>query len=328
MRLARAAAVLAGTALLASCSSATSSAPPNQSPPSINVSVAPLEPALHVTDPHGQEITLPAAPERIVCLTGLCDDALAELGVKPAGTSSPTLLTHPALLGAAGAGVAVVPGTFGSEDVEAVAGMRPDLVIGLEGVHDALRPAITRFAPLWTVGPKDWQESVGYLRALGALTGRTQQAADAERRFRQKLADAVRTSRERGLRDRTVLVMYGSADSISVDTADSLTGRLLGELFGYPWPARGTDADTASTYSVEEILAKQPDVVFVYSLLFSPTDKKLSEQLADNPVWGQVKAVQHGNVHETHAKLWGAGRGTRSLGAIVDEALDKVAAAR
>lgn len=286
----------------------------------------PLTPALTVTDPRGQRVSVPAPPERIVCLNGLCDDLVVDLGLTPAGTSNPTLISHPALLGAEGERVPVVPGTFGSEDVEAIAGLRPDLVIGLPGVHDALRPAIEKFAPLWQAEPTTWEESVGYLRALGALTGRTEQAVRAEERFRDHLADAVATTGGNGQSAKKVLLMYGSVDAIGVDTTSSLKGHLLDRLFAYPFPAKGADVETASNYSVEELLARQPDVVFVYSLLFSAEDRTLSDQLADNPVWQQIPAVRAGQVHEMHAKLWGSGRGLRSLAAVVDEALAKVPA--
>ncbi|WHT19674.1 ABC transporter substrate-binding protein [Crossiella sp. CA-258035] len=324
--------VTASAAVVSACTAA----PPATAPTTpaaatgaaVEVKAAPLTPSLSVTDPGGQNVTLPKVPERIVCLTGLCDDALTELGLKPAGTSNAVLLTLPQLAGEAGKQVPVVPGSFGQEDAEAIGALKPDLVIGLSGVHDGLRPAVQKFnAPLWTVNPGSWEQSVGYLRNLGALTGRTEQAVAAEQKFRTKLAQAIETSRQKGLNKQTVLLMFGSADSIGVDTADSINGKLLGQLFGYPFPAKGGNVETANTYSVEEILAKQPTVVFVYSLIFASTDKKLSEQLAANPVWKQVKAVQSGQVHEVAPKLWGSGRGTRSLGAIIDEAIAKVSAA-
>ncbi|WP_372452744.1 ABC transporter substrate-binding protein [Pseudonocardia nigra] len=167
---------------------------------------------------------------------------------------------------------------------------------------------------------------MGYLRALAQLTGRVDEAMAAEERFRATLANAVARSRETGRAERTVVLMYGSAESIGVDTSDSLKGDLLAQLFRYPFPAKGSDAATASTFSVEELLAQQPDVALVYSLLFSADDRTLSAQLADHPVWQLVPAVQQGQVHEVDARLWGSGRGTRSLTAIVEQAMALVPA--
>ncbi|MGW1677333.1 ABC transporter substrate-binding protein [Saccharopolyspora sp. NPDC002376] len=322
--------LLAAAVGLVGCSAAPEEEPAAapEAAPAIDRTAQPLEASLAITDPHGQEVTLPKAPERIVCLSGLCDDVLLELGMTPAGTSNPDLLTHPALMGEQGNTVPVVQGSFGSEDVESIAALKPDLVIGLSGVHDSLRPAIEGFAPLWLTDPASWQESVAYLRNLGSLTGHAEQAVAAETAFRGKLADAVQATRESGQAGQKVVLMYGSADSIGVDTSDSLKGDLLAQLFGYPFPAKGADAETASNYSVEELLAKQPDVALVYSLLFSPEDRTLSAQLADNPVWQQIPAVQDQQVHEVHAKLFGSGRGTRSLAAIIDESMKLVPASR
>lgn len=321
-------ALFAAVLLVAGCSAPVAEGGSTDAPedvPVIDRTVQPLQPNLTVTI-GGEQRSLPKIPERIVCLNGLCDDVLAELGLTPAGTSNPTLLSHPALLGDRGSAVPVVKGSFGSEDVESISALRPDLVIGLPGVHDTLRPAVERFAPLWLIEPSTWRDSVESLRALGSLTGRTEAASSAEQRFRAKLADAVAATHRNGQARRKTLLMYGSPDSIGVDTGDSLKGDLLGLLFTYPFPAKGSDVATASNYSVEELLAKQPDVVFVYSLLFAATDRTLSAQLADNPVWRQIPAVQQGRVYEMHAKLWGSGRGTRSLSAVIDDATAKVPA--
>ncbi|MCM3847829.1 ABC transporter substrate-binding protein [Pseudonocardia sp. DR1-2] len=308
--------------LLAGCGGTAAPAPEAAAErPAVSRDVAPLEPALSVTDPRGTAVTVPAPPTRIVCLTGLCDDMVVELGLTPAGTSTPALLKNPVLLGERAAQVPTVAGSFGSEDVESIAALRPDLVIGLGGVHEPLRAAIERFAPLWLVQPTTWEESVGYLRDLGSLTGRTAEATAGERRFRTTLADGVERARATGQADRKVLLMYGSADTIGVDTTDTVNGNLLATLYDYPFVPRGADVETASTYSVEEILAQAPDVVFAFSLLFSSADRTLTDQLAANPVWAQVPAVQQGNVHEMDPRLWGSGRGTRSLGAIVTQSL-------
>lgn len=313
--------------LLAGCGGTAAPAPEATAErPAVSRDVAPLEPALSVTDPRGTAITVPAPPTRIVCLTGLCDDMVVELGLTPAGTSTPALLKNPVLLGERDAQVPTVAGSFGSEDVESIAALRPDLVIGLGGVHEPLRAAIERFAPLWLVQPTTWEESVGYLRDLGSLTGRTAEATAGERRFRTTLADGVEQARASGKADRKVLLMYGSADTIGVDTTDTVNGNLLATLYDYPFVPRGADVETASTYSVEEILAQAPDVVFAFSLLFSSADRTLTDQLAANPVWAQVPAVQQGNVHEMDPRLWGSGRGTRSLGAIVTQSLAVVPA--
>ncbi|WP_084955677.1 ABC transporter substrate-binding protein [Thermoactinospora rubra] len=281
--------------------------------------VTPVSAALTVTDPHGRTITLPRKPERIVCLTGLCDDALVELGLKPVATTTPKLLSRPDYLGAEGAKVPVIPGSFGGEDVSKIAEARPDLVIGLAGVHDQLRTAVEKFAPLWVVEVKSYEHSIGYLRALARLTDRGRQQAAAESRFRAKLADGMARAKAAGLDRKPVLAMYGGT-SVGVNTTDDVLGHFMSRFFAYPWPSKGGGFETAQAYSLEEILAKAPEVIFVQSFGTS-----VSEHLKDNPVWRRVPAVASGKVFEVQPELWASGRGTRAFGVILDEALAKAA---
>ncbi|GAA4985014.1 iron complex transport system substrate-binding protein [Nonomuraea thailandensis] len=281
------------------------------------VTPAPVSAALTVSDPHGKTFTLKKKPERVVCLTGLCDDALVELGLAPVATTTPKLLSRPDYLGAKGADIPVIPGSFGGEDVARIAEAKPDLVIGLAGVHDQLRTAVEKFAPLWVVQVKSYDDSIGYLRALAQLTDRGQQQAAAETRFRAKLADGLAKARAAGLDKKPVLAMYGGT-SVGVNTTEDVLGHFMSQFFAYPWPSKGGGFETAQAYSVEEILAKAPQVIFIQSFGTS-----VSEHYKDNPVWKRVPAVAAGKVHEVPTELWSSGRGTRAFGIILDEALAK-----
>ena len=135
--------------------------------------VRPIEAATRITDAKGVTVSLPKPPEKIVCLVALCDDILVELGLTPTATNS-QVLAHPEFLGKEKAAkIPVVPGGFLSPEVEAILSHRPDLVIGLEDTHGKLAPALKGATTFWPVQPGSWQDSVGYLRDLAALTGRT-----------------------------------------------------------------------------------------------------------------------------------------------------------
>ncbi|MGK5500493.1 ABC transporter substrate-binding protein [Streptomyces sp. URMC 125] len=317
----RAARLLAATAalgvLLAGCGTGTG---PETSPagdgtdrgPGVETTVEPIEPARKVTGPDGASVATDAEPRRIVCLVALCDDMLTELGITPAATNS-ALLAHPDFLGPRKAKeVPVVPGGFLAPEVEAILSHKPDLVIGLGDTHGKLAPALEGATVFWPVQPESWQDSVGYLRALAALTGRTEQGEAAEKRFRTALAEA---RRQRS--DKTALIIFGSDENFGVATPGTdVAAGLFPGLAHYPWQSRGVEG----SYSMEEILARDVDVLFVETLSFGGGDGKLSEKLADNPLWSKIPAVRNGDVHEVDPEVWAKGRGTRSLGIVVDEA--------
>ncbi|MFD5372869.1 ABC transporter substrate-binding protein [Streptomyces griseoincarnatus] len=276
------------------------------------VTVEPIKATTELTDTNGVTISLKKEPERIVCLFALCDDILTELGIVPTATNS-ALLAHPDFLGEEKAkGVDIIPGGFIAPEVEAILSHKPDLVIGLGDTHGKLAPALKGATTFWAMQPETWQDSVGYLRDTAALTGRTAQGEKAERTFRTKLAAAEKTPS-----DKTALIIYGSDENFGVATPEGdVAASLFPRIADYPWKSRGVEG----SYSLEEILAKDVDVLFVETLSFGDAEGKLSEKLAGNPLWSKIPAVKNGDVHEVNSEVWAKGRGTRSLGIVLDEA--------
>ncbi|MGA5280878.1 ABC transporter substrate-binding protein [Streptomyces griseoincarnatus] len=276
------------------------------------VTVEPIKATTELTDTNGATISLKKEPERIVCLFALCDDILTELGIVPTATNS-ALLAHPDFLGEEKAKeVDIIPGGFIAPEVEAILSHKPDLVIGLGDTHGKLAPALQGATTFWAMQPETWQDSVGYLRDTAALTGRTAQGEKAERTFRTKLAAAEKTPS-----DKTALIIYGSDENFGVATPEGdVAASLFPKIADYPWKSRGVEG----SYSLEEILAKDVDVLFVETLSFGDAEGELSEKLAGNPLWSKIPAVKNGDVHEVNSEVWAKGRGTRSLGIVLDEA--------
>ncbi|WP_097871922.1 ABC transporter substrate-binding protein [Streptomyces sp. rh34] len=287
-------------------------APGNGTAARTSTDVRPIEAAARITDAKGVAVSLPKPPEKIVCLVALCDDILVELGMTPTATNS-QVLAHPKFLGEEKAAkIPVVPGGFLSPEVEAILSHRPDLVIGLKDTHGKLAPALKGATTFWPVQPGSWQDSVGYLRDLAALTGRTEQGEKAEKAFRTRLAQA-----EKRKSDKTALIIYGSDENFGVATPETdVAAGLFPKISHYPWKSRGVDG----SYSLEEILARDVDVLFVETLSFGAPDGKLSDKLAENPLWSRIPAVKNGKVIEVDSEVWAKGRGTRSLGVVLDEA--------
>ncbi|MET9953293.1 ABC transporter substrate-binding protein [Streptomyces sp. NPDC006339] len=306
-------AALVGSVLVGCGSPAAAPARDEAKPPAkTEVTVKPIKAATDLTDVNGVRVTLEKKPQRIVCLFALCDDILTELGIVPTATNS-ALLAHPGFLGKDKAGkVPVVPGGFIAPEVEAILSHKPDLVIGLGDTHGKLAPALKGATTFWAMQPETWEDSVGYLRDTAALTGRTTEGEKAERTFRTKLAAAEKTPS-----DKTALVIYGSDENFGVATPEGdVTASLFPRIAHYPWKSRGVEG----SYSLEEILAQDVDVLFVETMSFGDADGKLSEKLAKNPLWSKIPAVKNGDVHEVNPEVWAKGRGTRSLGIVLDEA--------
>ncbi len=274
-----------------------------------------------LTDSTGERLTFATQPVRVACLTEICPDIMAELGLEPVAVNDP-LSKDPRFFGSRADEFRVIGGSFFEPSLEDIAASEPDLVIGLSGVHDGLREALIPIAPLYIVNPLTYEDSIQYLKEIGAAVGRSAEADEAAQRFLSKLEDY----KARSPKDRTALVMYGSDVNFGIDTEGALTGGLLAEVTDYPWPKppleAGGHASGGMQFSLEGVLNVDPDVIFVQTMAFPGFQPPpLAEQLAENPLWGELQAVQNGEIHEVSFGLWSAGRGTRSLGLVLDEAM-------
>jgi len=271
-------------------------------------------------DVTGTEISVALPVEKVACLTEICVDALVELGLKPAAVTAGGLAPEPEFYGEEAASLGQIGGSFFEPNLEDISLAGPDLVIGLEGTHEGLREGLAGIAPLYIVQPRSMQESIEFLQHMGQLTGRIAEAEAAEKR----LLDKFNFYKEHSPKDKTALVMYGSDVNFGIDTAGSLVGSMLAEVTQYPWPAPEADGGHQAggmAYSLEKVLENDPDYIFVETFTFSPDSQPLSEQFKTNPLWSRLRAVKNGQVHEMRTSVWASGRGTRSLGIILDEAM-------
>ncbi|WP_051250961.1 ABC transporter substrate-binding protein [Paenibacillus harenae] len=307
-------------------SAAPGDSSPDASAPETSLMPETAEPfqQVTVTDSTGESLVIDKPVEKVACVVSLCIDVLAELGMEPSAIAESgvrVIASSPEFFGSKGETFPSIGGSFFEPSLEDLVTAEPDLVIGLEGVHDTLREGLNGIAPLFLAGPKDYNESIAFLEVIGKLTGRTAEADAAKQRFVDKLADA----KEKAPKDKKALIIFGSDVNFSVVTATGLGGSVVKEISDYPWKVEKPEDDPygegSVPYSLEKLLTEDPDVIFVESYSYSPGTKPVSEQLAESPIWSKLKAVKNKQVFEVRSPIWGDGRGTRSLGILLEESL-------
>ncbi|MDV6301446.1 iron-siderophore ABC transporter substrate-binding protein [Rhodococcus cerastii] len=291
-----------------------------------NRDTAGLCPALAPLDPTGIEgdtrpvghaegiSVLPADPQRIVVLDAAGLDASCAVGiwerVVGAATIDPDFRgdgDQPLYLGT---GLASVPsvGPVGSPDIDAIAALDPDLILGAESLGSTMYDELTAIAPtVFTATGQGWKDT--FLQSAAAL-GRGQAAFEALASFS---ADAERVGREIDATQTQASVVRFAADSIEVDGPNSFAGQILDEV-GVGRPQSQRDA----TFSVESDNLTPVEGDIVYVRFAGPDGESFGREVMDSDAWHALGSVTDGRVFAVDDTVW-SGSGVVAARAVLDD---------
>ncbi|MEV5740279.1 iron-siderophore ABC transporter substrate-binding protein [Microbispora rosea] len=254
-----------------------------------------------------------AQPTRVVVLDVGELDNVVSLGVKPVGFApsegSPEL---PSYL-KQDAGTPQNIGTINNLNLEAIAGLHPDLILGSQLRAAEQYDELSKIAPtVFSIRPGfTWKEN--YLLNAAAL--------DKTEEAKAKLAEYDRKVKDLGakLGDHkpvVSMVRFMPNGVIRLYANASFIGTILKDA-GIPRPANQDIPDLAAEVSAENIDQADADVIFtgVYG------DPKATDKSAvqGNPLWANLKAVKAGHAYEVPDETWYLGLGVTAAMEVVGD---------
>ncbi|SMQ74825.1 iron-siderophore ABC transporter substrate-binding protein [Agreia sp. VKM Ac-1783] len=204
------------------------------------------------------ESEVPAQAKRVVVLEPVALDASVALGVIPVGAAVLNEAAGiPAYLGKAASGIQSV-GTVTEPNVEKIAALKPDLIIGTESRHSALYDQLSSVAPtVFLASQADpWKDNVKLVgKALGLADQADTLLAGYDARCDEVKAEfAVEGKTAQLIRPRDgLLTVYGP---------ESFAGSTL-ECVGFTTPARDWQNSISVDLSPEKVLEASADLVVV-----------------------------------------------------------------
>lgn len=264
--------------------------------PAVQPTTAPTEAgqALSIVDGTGQTLTFDAPPQRIICLYSRCMETLAALGVEPlaiapwsfmvALAENPQYFEQPNE-------IVVLKDAGGDVDLEEIAALEPDLVLGWEEI----RTGLDGIAPVYVVSDEmdSYQESLEEIREFAALLGREAQAEASIAAFEDRLA----AYQQLAPKDRSVMYVGGTQNEIYVRDGESGTCNLFKEVAECAWPDPENAATWSFVTSMEGLLEFNPDVILLESWDADyPDTEALLAVLAENPLWQELAAYQNDRI--------------------------------
>lgn len=250
------------------------------------------------------EITIPNVPERIVVLEFSFADALAAIDVAPVGVADdgdPARLPQ-AVRDVIGEWTSV--GQRGQPSIEAIAGLKPDLIIADLNRHESVYAELSAIAPTLLLSSRG-EDYEGSLRSAQLIAQAVSKTAEMEAR----IAEHRKTMA--GFAEQVpdgVSILFGAAreDSFSVHGPDSYAGSVLVSLGAVVPTMREAGAPTEFA-GIEQLLALDPEWLFVGNY----RRPNIIDVWQAEPLWPTLRASD-GKVISVDSNVWARNRGILS----------------
>ncbi|MER5935926.1 iron-siderophore ABC transporter substrate-binding protein [Streptomyces sp. NPDC001928] len=249
------------------------------------------------------ETVIESQPKRVVVLDVGELDNVVSLGIKPVGLAptegSPEL---PSYL-KKDAGEPANVGTINNLNLEAIAGLKPDLILGSQLRAADKYDELSKIAPtVFSIRPGfTWKEN--YLLNAAALD-RTAEAK-AKLATYDKKVDAL--DAKLGAKKPTVsMVRYLPDGVIRLYANASFIGTILKDA-GIPRPKNQDIEDLAAEVSAENI--DQADADYIFTGVYGDAKATDKSRAQGNPLWKNLRAVKDGHAYDVPDETWYLGLG-------------------
>ncbi|MFB5763757.1 ABC transporter substrate-binding protein [Paenibacillus medicaginis] len=269
------------------------------------------------------------APQRIVVLTNEGTEALLAMGVTPVGavkswTGNPWYEHIQDKMKDA-----QVVGTESEVNVEAIAALRPDLIIGTKMRQENIYEQLQAIAP--TVFSDtlrgDWKENLKlYAKAINKEQEGNQVLEEYDNHIaqvKQKLGDKV---------NQEVSVIRFMAGKTRIYYTDSFSGVIFNEL-GFKraeqqealFTAENKLGNLAIEVGKEVIPKMDGDILFYFTYAPDGDQEALAteSEWTNDPLWKNLGAVKNGNAHQVSDVIWNTAGGVLAANQMLDE-LEKI----
>ena len=253
-----------------------------------------------VTDDNGRTVTFDKKPERIVVTSASFLEPLYAVGGSVVGRPESKTKVPPE--------AKEVPriGRVYQIDAEKVIALKPDLVILNKGMNEKLIDTLNaNYIKTLVLDMKSYEDVKREIGIFAALTGEKEKGEALVQKMDADI-DAVRTSIPQ--EKKRVAIIHSTGQGLSVQLDGSIAGNIA-NILGWENTAAGMPAldknPDAAPYSMETLVAQNPDIIFVTSMGEEAEIRASMEAMfAESPAWQSVGAIRDGRVYYLPQELF------------------------
>lgn len=246
-----------------------------------------------ITDDNGRTVTFDKKPERIVVTSASFLEPLYAVGGEVVGRPD-----SKSKIPDAAKNVASI-GRVYQIDAEKVLSLTPDLVILNKGMNEKLVETLaTNNVNTLVLDMKTYDDVKREIGIFAALTGEKAKGEELTSKMDADIA-AVRASIPSD--KKRIAIIHSTGQGLSVQLDGSIAGSIA-NMLGWENTASGMTAldknPDAAPYSMETLVAQNPDIIFVTSMGEEAEIRASMEAMfAESPAWQSVAAIRDGRVY-------------------------------
>ena len=246
-----------------------------------------------ITDDNGRTVSFDKKPERIVVTSASFLEPLYAVGGEVVGRPD-----SKSKIPEAAKSVTNI-GRVYQIDAEKVLALTPDLVILNRGMNEKLVETLAaNHIKTLVIEMKSYEDVKREIGTFATLTGETAKGDELIRKMDADI-ETVRTSIPQ--EKKRVAIIHSTGQGLSVQLDGSIAGNIA-NILGWENTAAGMPAldknPDAAPYSMETLVAQNPDIIFVTSMGEEAEIRASMEAMfAESPAWQSVSAVRDGRVY-------------------------------
>ncbi|MDQ1914908.1 iron-siderophore ABC transporter substrate-binding protein [Paenibacillus sp. GD4] len=256
---------------------------------------------------------LEAAPKKIVALEWVYAEDLLALGIQPAGVADiagykKSVNVKPALEASV-----VDVGTRQEPNLETIAAIKPDLIIGVSFRHKAIYDKLKGIAPTIMFepyppenGPNQYQEMEETFLTIADAVDKKTAAQDVLKKLNDSYAQAGEKLKKAGKNGTEFVLVQGFSSkdvpTIRAFTENSMASQIMGKIgLKNAYKSSKFEAYGFATTNVEALPAVQKANFFY---VVTEEDNIFTKQLKDNPVWKGLDFVKENRTYSLGGATW------------------------
>lgn len=263
-------------------------------------------------------VTLKQKPERIIVLEFGILDELKLLGIKPVGIgkSDNTEGQDPAHLQEFIKDIQSV-GTRDEPSLEAIAKLKPDLIIGDASFISNILPQLKKIAPTVLLNGilGDPKEQIKNLKILAKITDTENKVPEIIKRYESIRNESIQIAKKSP--KKTILMGFVTPSGIfRVLSSNAIATPILKEL-NKENLVKETNVMHRVEMTVEGVLQKNPEQI---AILLTDGNKEPFEKLSANPLWNDLRAVKENQIYFLDRNIWAKTHGIEAMEIMYKEA--------